>query len=71
MKIWMKVSNDKFEIPEAIADTAEELAAMTGTSASTIYSSVSHYKHGRIKRTIYRCIEIEWGGVKRGKQQRI
>ena len=39
---WMKITMDDLELPVAIADTAEELAAMCGTTTNTIYSAVSH-----------------------------
>ena len=28
--VWMKVTNDKYELPVAVADTSDELAAMVG-----------------------------------------
>lgn len=43
--IWLKVSNDEYELPLAVADSAVELAELVGTTATTIYSSMSHVKH--------------------------
>lgn len=59
MVIWMKVTNDEFELPVAIADSAPLLAEMLGTTTNAIRSSVSHLKSGRNKRSLYRKVEIE------------
>ena len=45
--VWMKVTNDKYELPVLVADSAPELAKMLGCSPNNIYSSLSHAKHGR------------------------
>ncbi len=42
MYVWMQVTKDRFELPVVLADTAEELAKKVGTSAASIYSSISH-----------------------------
>lgn len=49
MYIWMKVSKDKYELPLCIADTADELAKMCGTTANSIKSSISHGKKHNFK----------------------
>lgn len=43
-RIWMKVSDDEYELPEAIANTADELAKICGVTGSTVRSMVSHCK---------------------------
>ncbi len=60
MTIWMKVSDDKYELPVMIADTQLELANMLGISPNTIASSMSHNR-ARGVYTPYRRIEIEEG----------
>lgn len=40
--IYMKVSRDKYELPLAVADTADELALIVGTTKNTVLSSISH-----------------------------
>lgn len=47
--VWMKVTNDKFELPVAVADTCKELATMLGVSENSIRCALSnsirqHYK---------------------------
>lgn len=58
--IWLKVTHDKYELPIAVADSAKELAELTGCSENNIHSSRSHSKmDGRW--TPYRRVEIEEG----------
>lgn len=56
--VWMKVTDDKYEFPVIIADTAVELAGMLGCTPNNIYSSVSHAKH-RMQNSPYRRVEID------------
>nr|DAH21855.1 MAG TPA: hypothetical protein [Caudoviricetes sp.] len=42
MKVYIKVTNDKYSLIEAIADTARELAKICNTTEASIYSSISH-----------------------------
>ena len=55
--VWMKVTNDKYELPVLVADSAPELAKMLGCRPNNIYSSLSHAKHGR-QNTTYRKVLI-------------
>jgi len=59
MYLWMRVTTDEYELPEAVADSADKLAKMCGVKAMTIYSSLSHYEHGRIAKTPYRRIRVD------------
>lgn len=59
MTIWMKVSNDKYELPEVVADSAKELAKILDVNANTIRSSVSHMLHGYVKSSVYRKVEVD------------
>jgi len=47
--LYMKVTDDKYEFPVAIADTAKELAAICGANKNTISSSISK-KIGRYRK---------------------
>lgn len=42
--VYIQVSNDEFELPLAIADSAGELALETNTPIGCIFSSVSRAK---------------------------
>ena len=56
--IWMKVSNDEFELPVAMGDTAADLAKECGVTEASIYSSMSKARHG-IRKTLYRKVRID------------
>jgi len=44
VKVYIKVTRDKYRLPVAVADTAKELAELCGTNVNVIYSSISHGK---------------------------
>ena len=56
--LYMKISLDEYELPEAVADSIVELAKMCGVTANTISSHMCHSK-----KTGYRCryIKVEEG----------
>ena len=39
---YMKVTNDKYRLPVAVADSAVELARLVGATNNTVLSSISH-----------------------------
>ena len=55
--LWLKVTSDEYELPVAVADTAAKLAELCDTTEGTIYSSMSHMKHGQW--SPYRKVRIE------------
>lgn len=66
MRIWLAVTQDKYQLPVAVADTAAELARMMGVRQSTVISSV--YRQRLRAKTIkgirgqkkkYFCIEVD------------
>lgn len=57
MKIYMKVTNDKYEHPIAIADTQRELAEMLGVTKNCIASSLFYARQGRNK-SVYKEVDI-------------
>ena len=46
MKLWMKVTNDKYELPVAVAESIPELAKMTGLSVSSLRSMFCRKRKG-------------------------
>ena len=58
-KIYICVSHDEYELPEAIADTAQELADICGTTKAVVQSCISKYEHGKTKWTRYRKVVIK------------
>ena len=54
MIIWMKVTNDEYELPVAIADSRSELARKLGIKPNTIATAIH-----RAKKTGHRQIFVE------------
>ena len=54
----MAVDLEYYELPYAIADTAEELAKMCGVTKNNVYSTISHVKSGRYQRGRYVKVEV-------------
>jgi len=54
--VYMKVTNDRYELPICIRDTRQELAKAVGTTPNCISSAISHAKQG--KKTIYYKVYI-------------
>lgn len=60
--IWMRVSKDKYELPEVVAGSVQELAWKCGIKVTSIYSSICHdKKDGRRPKYIQVQIEEEDG----------
>lgn len=64
MKIWLAVTQDEYQLPIAVAGTAQELAEIMGVKRITIISSVSRgrreiRKTNRGVRRKYFCVEVE------------
>ena len=59
MKLYLRVTKDKYELPVAVADSPRELAQMTGVSRASILSTLSHVKAGQIRNSIYKMVEVE------------
>lgn len=59
MKLYLKVTRDKYELPVAVADTQAELARMCGVSLSSIASALCLMRQGVYKRPIYREVEVD------------
>ena len=58
--VYTMVTDDKYEFPIAMADTATELGKIIGKSDHTIRSSICLYKKGKLKRTRYHKIKIDY-----------
>lgn len=59
MNIYMAVDLEYYELPYAVADTAEELAKMCGVTKNNVHSAISNVKNGRVKRSRYVKVEVE------------
>lgn len=56
--VWLYISNDKYELPLYIADTATELGKFLGLSRTTIYFSYSKYLNNKAKTCRFRKVYI-------------
>ena len=62
--IWIKVTDDAYELPVLIADSASELAELAGVSPNTIYASVHFEKYKKFKSRYKKVvIDCDDGGV--------
>lgn len=46
MTLYLKVTNDKYQLPAAVACNAQELARMVGVTKESVYSMVSRSEKG-------------------------
>lgn len=60
MEVWVALSNDKYRLPVAVADSAVELARMVGVTAETIRSSVYH---ARVNNRNSRFVKVDIGDL--------
>lgn len=59
MKLYMRVSADDLELPEAVAETQVELAEMCGVAVNTIARSLHFVRKGVYKNSIYKEVEVD------------
>ena len=64
MKVYMKTTRDRYELPIAIADSQIELARITNDDVSTIRSALCHVRNGKHKNSVY--VEVEIGDLELG-----
>lgn len=59
MKLYMKVTNDEYELPLAVADTQEELAKLLGVSRTAVSKALTHQKSHVYSTSSYKEIEVD------------
>ena len=57
--LWLEVTQDKYELPLAIAIDQHELARMRGVTPEHVKWNWYNFKHGRAKTCKYRKVEVE------------
>lgn len=57
--LWIAVEADEYELPIAVADTAEELANHFGVKQTTVFNCVMRGRNGR--ENGYKYIRVEYG----------
>lgn len=63
MKVYIRVTLDKYELITSIADTSAELARICGVEQGTVLKGCRRYERGVYKRSQWRRVEIEEDGA--------
>lgn len=58
-KLYMKVTQDKFELPICVCSSVPELAARCGVQPNSIWQAIARAKRRPSRKSIYRVVEIE------------
>lgn len=59
MKLWLEVTQDRYELPIIVCDSSEELASYVGTTSINIRSQVAKYNAGVVKTCRYRMVPFD------------
>ena len=57
--VWMQITRDEYELPVAVADTAQELADIVGTTKNNVNSCASHVRRGRFKWSRFIRVQVD------------
>lgn len=55
--LYIRISPDRYELPEAVADSPAELSRMVGVKRQSISQAISKSKHG--KKTPYKKVRVD------------
>lgn len=58
MIVYMKVTDDKYELPVYIADTVKDLAQMCCVKPTSIYTNLWRVEHGEFIKSKYVRVDI-------------
>jgi len=59
VNLWLMVSNDRYELPLAVAGSAAELARIVGVNKGFIASHASKVRNGTQKKARFIKVEID------------
>lgn len=59
MKLYLMVTDDKYELPLCVADSVKELVEFSGKTYMQICSLMSKHKYGKIKKATFLSVEVE------------
>ena len=57
--VWMQITHDEFELPVAVANTAQELADIVGTTKNNVQSATAHVRRGRNKWSRFIRVQVD------------
>lgn len=58
MVLYLKVTNDRYRLPVAVAESASELSRLTGKKKTSILSVISHARKDG-KESLYIRVEVD------------
>lgn len=70
MKLYMKVTNDIYELPEVVCESAIHLAQEIGVKVDSIHSVLSRHRNGIRSTRCYREVEFGFDKEKFGELYR-
>lgn len=59
MTLYIKTTDDKYELPVAVGDSVIELARMLKLNKSSLESIFSKIRKGKYGNSIYKIVEVE------------
>ena len=59
MKIYMEITQDKYALPVAVADSPGKLARIRGVREATVRKILWRQKHGKTKNSKYIVVEVD------------
>ena len=59
MKLYLKVSKDKYELPQAVAGSLQELARMCGMNPKSVSNQYYNGRCGRLKQPRFISVEVD------------
>lgn len=59
MVLYLAVSQDKYELPIAVADSTRELGRMLGVDKCTVSCHITLANQGKLKKQKYFRVEVE------------
>jgi len=57
--LYLKVTNDKFELPVAVADSVIELSEMIGIHRRSLESIFCKIRKGKYGNSMYKIVEVD------------
>lgn len=59
MKLYLWITQDKYQLPLAVSEHAEEVAKASGCKRDSVYSICSKAKRGKLERPRFIIVEVD------------
>lgn len=63
MLLYLRVTDDEFEFPIAVAESQAELARMLGLKLNTVNCAYHFVRSGKYKNSSYKVVEVDDDGT--------